>query len=203
MTWIWNHFQNTWNALPWVPVAVFSVVFMAMFGLEILIAVRSRGRATAEKDEGSLKRIAWIRNTVLIGGLILALFPIVPLPGGRACHYYSGTVLVGLGLILRAWAVARLGDYFTYTVMSHADQALIIDGPYRYVRHPGYSGGLLVYAGWGMATGSLVGLVVIVAMMAYGLIRRIQVEEKVMIEAFGEQYSNYMKRTKRLIPWIY
>jgi protein-S-isoprenylcysteine O-methyltransferase Ste14 len=51
--------------------------------------------------------------------------------------------------------------------------------------------------------GSLIGLALIVALMFYGLHRRIVVEEKVMIAAFGDEYTSYMKRTKKIIPFIY
>ena len=198
-----NYLHQAWAAVPLVPMVVFSAVFMLMMSLENYIKVRDRGRANAEQDAGSLKRIRIISGFVFFGGLALAVFPIVGVPGGRAFHFYFGAALVLAGFLLRAWAVGKLGAYFTGTVMTHAGQRIITDGPYRYVRHPAYTGALLFYAGWGMATGSLVGLIVVVAMIAYAFHRRIQVEEQVMIAAFGEEYSSYMKKTRRLVPGIY
>lgn len=62
------------------------------------------------------------------------------------------------GFAMRRWSEMTLGRYFTFTVMTSADQPVITNGPYRFVRHPGYSGVLLVVLGAGLVTGNWVGL---------------------------------------------
>lgn len=81
-------------------------------------------------------------------------------------------------------------------------QRLITDGVYAYVRHPLYLGDLLRNYGIAMVTSSLYGLLFMLAANLL-LVARIGMEEDMLLGAFGDEYRDYMKRTKRLIPFIY
>ena len=82
------------------------------------------------------------------------------------------------------------------------DQKVIEKGPYKYVRHPSYTGALIIFIGLGLALQSWAGVLTLILLfiIAYGY--RIYVEEKVLISELGEPYIEYKKRTKRLIPYI-
>lgn len=186
-----------------IPVMVFTLAVVIFVGLEKFINIKERGRTDPAQDAGSLRTIKILRNLAFAAAIGFSVFPLVFLPGGRAVQLELGAALVLAGFIIRAWAVVKLGESFTSVVMTRPEQTLISDGPYRYIRHPAYTGGLLFYWGLGTATGSLLGLVLIMIGMSYGLLRRINVEEEAMITCFGEAYKNYMTKTKRLIPLLY
>lgn len=79
---------------------------------------------------------------------------------------------------------------------------MVTGGPYRYIRHPGYLGEVMSMFGAGLSLSSIVGLVLGVVSLGLVLVR-IRPEEEMLISNFGNEYESYMKRTKRLIPFIY
>jgi len=182
--------------MPLVQVILFSVAVLAFSGLETYLASRQKDDDDDSQDAGSLKTITRLRNVSFITAIVSAIFPVLSIPGSRGIHLLIGSALIMAGFTIRAWAIARLGQYFTSLVMTHADHTLVIDGPYKYIRHPGYTGGLLFYLGIGTATGSLWGLLLIMVLMSYGIDQRIKVEERLMISSFGEEYIDYMKKTE-------
>ena len=133
-------------------------------------------------------------------------------PAFRAAHagvYFGpwsswlGALLVVGGTLFRQWAIRTLGKFFTRSVRVSSDQTVVQDGPYRWVRHPSYTGGMLAAAGVGLALGNVVSLVSILAAILSGFGYRIHIEEKALIEALGEPYRAYRSRTKRLIPFVW
>jgi protein-S-isoprenylcysteine O-methyltransferase Ste14 len=81
-------------------------------------------------------------------------------------------------------------------------QRLITDGVYAYVRHPLYLGDLLRNYGIAMVTSSMYGLLFMLAANLL-LMARIRMEEEMLLGAFGDEYRDYVKRTRRLIPFVY
>lgn len=116
--------------------------------------------------------------------------------------FYIGITLMILGILLRQWSIYVLGRFFSGVVGTQKDQKVIDNGPYRYVRHPSYTGALLILIGIGLSVqswGAVITLMVIF-ILAYGY--RIYIEEKALISQLGEEYIKYTKRTKRIIPYI-
>jgi protein-S-isoprenylcysteine O-methyltransferase Ste14 len=133
-------------------------------------------------------------------------------PGFRAAHagvYFGpwsawlGAFLAVGGTLFRQWAIRTLGQYFTRSVRVSADQAVVQDGPYRWVRHPSYTGAVLAAAGVGLALGNAVSLGCLLAAILPGFAYRISIEEKALAETLGEPYRAYRARTKRLIPFVW
>jgi protein-S-isoprenylcysteine O-methyltransferase Ste14 len=114
-----------------------------------------------------------------------------------------GLVLIVFGIALRAWSVQKLGRHFTATVQLKDDHKLITKGPYAIVRHPSYSGALTAIVGSAVFLNSLVGTCVAFFFMMLAYYIRINIEEKVLFGKFGERYSSYQKRTRKLIPFIW
>ena len=108
-----------------------------------------------------------------------------------------------IGLIIRIWAIVVLGRSFRMTVEVDAGQQVTDRGPYRWVRHPSYSGILLLLAGLGLAYGNWAALAILLVLPAGVLIHRIFVEEAVLAEVMGRPYSEYMTHTKRLVPGLW
>ena len=121
-------------------------------------------------------------------------------PGGPATHWI-GAAVVAVGLAFAAWARARLGKNWSGTVTLKSDHELIRSGPYRLVRHPIYSGGLLAMAGTVVARGEWRGLLAVLIMFA-GMWWKLQREERWMGEAFGQDYAKYRSEVYALIPFV-
>jgi protein-S-isoprenylcysteine O-methyltransferase Ste14 len=115
----------------------------------------------------------------------------------------AGTVVMWLGLAVRAWAVVALGQAFRTTVEVDTDQPVVTRGPYRWVRHPSYTGLLLLMAGVGLAVGSWVGLLICVLVPGWAILRRIRVEEAELGRVLGEPYQAYRRHTRRLVPGLW
>ncbi|TMI26766.1 isoprenylcysteine carboxylmethyltransferase family protein [Candidatus Bathyarchaeota archaeon] len=82
------------------------------------------------------------------------------------------------------------------------DHKVVNKGPYRLVRHPSYTGALITFIGLGLAVQSWGALLVLMVFfgMAYGY--RIRIEEGALVSELGQDYMNYVKQTKRLIPYL-
>jgi len=144
--------------------------------------------------------------TVIWGSaLAVTAWDFVVLQGGI---YRFGMVnALGLGLCVAGFSlreVARrtLGRYYTYGLKMLRDHRLVKHGVYRYVRHPIYFAAFLYNSGFPLLFSSLYGFVLMQGFVPLTLYR-IGVEERILIERFGDEYREYMKKTKKLIPLIY
>lgn len=117
--------------------------------------------------------------------------------------FLAGLALMLLGSLLRRHCFRMLGASFTVEVRAGADQPLVSQGAYRFLRHPAYLAGILMLAGFGLGTTSVLstGLMVVTGLLVY--IRRIHAEERALVDAMGERYQSYAAARKRLIPFIY
>ncbi len=116
---------------------------------------------------------------------------------------WGGIVPMLVGLVLRIWASRVLGAFYTRTLRTSAEQHLIEEGPYRLVRNPGYLGDLLLWLGAGFAAANWIVLAIVTFPMIRAYRRRIEAEEAMLAEAFPREYSGYVRRTWRLIPFLY
>jgi protein-S-isoprenylcysteine O-methyltransferase Ste14 len=124
-------------------------------------------------------------------------------PGGGVWPLVVGLVLVATGVALRAWSIAVLGRFFQYRIEIQPEHHVVTGGPYRYVRHPSYTGVALVVIGIALAAGDVVGLAAALVLAAAGLSVRIRAEERQLIEALGPEYEKFSARRKRLIPGFF
>jgi protein-S-isoprenylcysteine O-methyltransferase Ste14 len=136
---------------------------------------------------------------IYIGPRIVPAAAIRPAP----LAFGIGMVVLLAGLALRGWSFKVLGDYFTFTVMVSSDQPVVGAGPYRVLRHPGYSGILLACAGVGLAAANWVALGVAVAAPLALLLVRIRIEERALLATLGERYLSYAAGHKRLVPLVW
>jgi protein-S-isoprenylcysteine O-methyltransferase Ste14 len=116
---------------------------------------------------------------------------------------WGGIILLVMGTALLIWAGKTLRRQFTGHVQVTTKQRLVREGPYHYLRHPGYAGYVLIALGLGIGYSSLVGLIAIPLMLLPGLAYRMRVEEKHLIDHFGDEYRSYMRTTSRLIPGVW
>jgi protein-S-isoprenylcysteine O-methyltransferase Ste14 len=178
------------------------VLIGLMVAMEAYASSLQRTDAKA-RDGGSLVVI----SLVLGAGFFLAFslwgtgHP--PGPALGAWALAAGAAVSLCGIALRLWSIRTLGRYFTYVVKVSPDQAVVESGPYRLLRHPSYTGGLLTGIGIGLSLRYALGPAIVGGAMLTGYLIRIGVEEKALAEGIGEPYRAYMRRTKRLIPFIW
>lgn len=121
----------------------------------------------------------------------------------RTSLFLIGITLMLAGLAFRFYAMSVLGRFFTYDVAVHPGQTVVEVGPYRHIRHPSYTGALITLVGLGLALGNWAGLLALLACMGTAYAYRISVEEAALVAALGEPYKEYMRRTRRLVPFLY
>jgi protein-S-isoprenylcysteine O-methyltransferase Ste14 len=115
----------------------------------------------------------------------------------------AGLVLILAAVALRIWVRSHIRGLYSGHVEVQAGHRLVKSGPYRLVRHPGYTGFLLLALGIALGYSSLIGLIAIPLLLLPGLAYRMKVEEKLLTEQFGVEYTAYAKRTRKLIPGIW
>lgn len=116
---------------------------------------------------------------------------------------YLGLLLIFAGIFGRLIVIKSLGKYFTVDVTIRKDHQIKKDGFYSVLRHPSYAASLLTFFGLGLYLNNWVAFAVAVIPPFLAFSYRISVEEKALIEQFGQEYLDYKKQTKKLIPYIY
>ncbi|WP_203996617.1 methyltransferase family protein [Virgisporangium aurantiacum] len=140
--------------------------------------------------------------SILIGWLLHRWAPALDTPAADA-FAVVGVVVIWMGLAVRVWAVLTLAGSFSTFIQVDADQAVVTRGPYRWVRHPSYTGLLLIALGLGLSAGNWLSLAVCVAGTTLGLVPRITVEESELVRVLGERYRAYQRATRRLVPGLW
>jgi protein-S-isoprenylcysteine O-methyltransferase Ste14 len=115
---------------------------------------------------------------------------------------YIGVAFFAIGLTLRFAPTFILGRRFSGLVAIQPDHTLETKGLYRHIRHPSYLGLLVSLIGWSLVFRSLLGMLIVLGILGL-LVCRMNAEEKLLAEQFGESYDSYRKRTWRLIPYLY
>ena len=197
------------HPLPFAGDRAYAVLFWSACALwmlpEIIAArVRRSGDSALAQDQGSLNLIA----TLWIVGIGLDIWLSFWLPEAaiiwkRGLFCFAGLGLMVGGVSFRWYSASLLGKYFTFDVATHSGQTVIEKGPYRYIRHPSYTGGLLSSVGFGLAMGNWAGLLAGLSCLGAAYAYRIAVEERALVLALGEPYRQYLKRTWRLVPFLF
>lgn len=185
---------------------VAAVILFAVQQLPALwstLRLRSDGGSSAQ-DGGSY----WVVQVSVLAGALFGYQAAIHLPGAtitwhRPFVYFCGIGLIVLGSGISWIAVRQLGRYFTVVVAVRPVQPVIQSGLYRFLRHPSYSGQLLVYLGCAVALTNLVSIPVVMVPIVAGYVVRIIVEERALREKLGAPYAEYMTRTFRLIPGVW
>jgi protein-S-isoprenylcysteine O-methyltransferase Ste14 len=180
-------------------------VIGSVFGAsEIALFILKRsGERSAKSDAGSLGLI-WvvILVSLVLGNVFARMVPGAALPATQQL-YVAGFALFVVGALLRWYSIFYLGRFFTVDVRVGSDHRVIDTGPYRWIRHPSYTGLLLEFLGYALCLGNMLSVAVILVPVIGVFLYRIHVEERVLRNGLGENYDAYCRRTKRLIPLVY
>jgi protein-S-isoprenylcysteine O-methyltransferase Ste14 len=114
-----------------------------------------------------------------------------------------GIILIVCGLLVRWFAIVSLKHQFTVDVSITKDHRIVSDGIYRFVRHPAYAGSMLSFLGLGLFFANYLSILMIFLPICLAFLYRIHVEEKTLIDTFGDEYRHYCDSTKRLIPGVF
>ena len=114
---------------------------------------------------------------------------------------WASALLTAIGIGFAIWARVNLGRNWSSRPTVKEQHELVTTGPYAYVRHPIYSGIMLAALGTALVT-SIFGIGVLV-FISITFALRMHKEEKIMLELFPEQYPEYQKHTKRLVPFVW
>lgn len=162
-------------------------------------------RSAVKRDRGSYALLM----VVFTVGIVAAFFivnirpPVATIGWNQETVFWAGIVLMLAGAAFRWYAIWVLGKYFTRDVATRSGQQVVSHGPYRWIRHPSYSGALLTLLGFGLATTHWLALIVVMACGLAGYGYRVHVEERALCQDLGENYRAYMQRTRRFIPFVW
>jgi protein-S-isoprenylcysteine O-methyltransferase len=115
----------------------------------------------------------------------------------------TGLLVLVTGMAMRVWTRMTIGGMYAGYVSVTAGHVLVTDGPYRWVRHPGYTGFVIIALGLCIGYSSLIGLAAIPVLLLPGLAYRMKVEERLLKEQFGDEYRAYARGAKKIIPGVW
>ena len=185
------------------------IAFYVVLGVFVVLEQRVRLRSWLNRhgsraDRGSLLVVICSVVVGLGGGFALAAAVHgAAIAAGRWPIFVVGLVLMSAGIAIRQWAIALLGQFFTIDVRVHPDQAVVERGPYRWVRHPSYTGMIMTFVGIGLALGNWAALAVLIIVPTAGLVVRIRREERALLDGLGEPYRRFAASCARLVPGLW
>ena len=177
------------------------LLFAAWFLSELAILRTAHDRSGSNVDRRSMQLLA--SSNLFIPWLCIALY----LLGIGANAFSPALKIIGVGIMLTGFCIRWAGmwtlrKFFSANVAVQSDHRLIVQGPYRFVRHPGYFGGWLAFAGFGIALNNAIAIVLLVLCTAPAFLFRIAIEERALREAFAD-YADYSRRVSRFVPFVW
>jgi protein-S-isoprenylcysteine O-methyltransferase len=184
---------------------LFDVVVVIWALLELRIRLRSSlDRRGTRLERGSLVLVLGSIYAGVGGGFLLAgKVHGAEIGDARWPLFVVGMLLMCAGIVLRQWAVALLGELFTVDVRVRPGQSVVDRGPYRWVRHPSYTGLILTFVGLGLALGNWAALIVLAVLPTLGLVVRIRFEERALLDGLGEPYRRFAATRPHLFPGVW
>jgi protein-S-isoprenylcysteine O-methyltransferase len=191
---------NGASRLLWLSVLWFVFELIIRIIARINISPQINEHMSELKDKGSWWLIALA--SALMSGMILLVLHMRWEPDLPLYLFPIGIFLMLIGLALRIYSVMTLGKFFTMKVVIFSNHHLVMNGPYRWLRHPSYTGIVITTIGFGLASGYMMVLMGFLALLLVALGYRIYVEEKALQEEFGEEWVSYSAHRWMILPWI-
>ena len=187
------------------PKIIIIIVVSYLYGFfEVFMNLRQRSKSRVATS-GDKRSLWWLYGLITVGYALS--FSIGATTIGRIYYWNTlfaiGMALVVIGFVIRIHSILTLKQYFTYSVAKVEGHRIVETGLYKFIRHPGYLGQMIIFIGISMSISNWLSILVMMIPVTLGYLYRINVEERFMLERLGEDYLNYQERTKRIIPKIY
>jgi protein-S-isoprenylcysteine O-methyltransferase Ste14 len=187
-----------------ITIVVWYVTYAVWFIPEIILSRRRHSEDAQPADRGSKIVVITAVNLAIILGFVAAFkVPSLSLEAHWKILFTAGIAVWLLGILFRWYSIFTLGRFFTTEIMIAKNQQVVERGPYRWLRHPAYLGSLVAMIGFGMTLANWLALIVPAFCVAMAYAYRIPIEEQTLVSYLGSDYSNYMQRTWRLIPYVF
>jgi len=179
-----------------------AIAVWAVFELVMRVRQHLLSRGPAAVDRSAFVLLPCL-GAAIVAAEVLGRRGGLPWPGGPVWPFVTGIILIAAGVGLRAWSIVTLGRFFQYWIKVQPGHRVVTGGPYRFVRHPSYTGIGLVLAGIALACGDMWGLLAVAVLGGAGLAVRIRAEERQLTDSLGEEYEQFAAGRKRLVPGVW
>lgn len=176
-------------------------LYLAWLVSEVSILRPARDRGGSDVDRKSMLLLASSNFVASMLAIAAYLSGLGTAPTNTAVKVL-GIALMIAGFITRWAGMWTLRKLFSANVAVQSDHRLVIAGPYKLVRHPGYFGGWLSFVGLGLALGNWIALLVLAVLTVPAFLYRIGVEEQALRAAFTD-YASYTRRVRKFIPLVW
>jgi protein-S-isoprenylcysteine O-methyltransferase Ste14 len=179
----------------------FILLWVAFWGYWYLRAFGARKGQRVETNESRVIHYALLGLTLLLF-TVASFYPLnIRLYSDNNLIFVSGFVVAFLGFAFAIWARSHLGQYWSGAIIFQRNHKLIQSGPYALTRHPIYTGILVGMFGTAIAIGEVRGFIALgCAFVAY--YRKMRMEESWLARQFGDEYAQYQKRVRMVVPFV-
>ncbi len=176
------------------------IMLIGWAAIEVVLRLRNMGGRT------TFDWTLWLVVAAVAAGINLGFRDAHVHPavlGGGWAPVAAGLVMLAAGVALRTWEILTLGRLFKFVVVIGDGHRVVAPGPYRLLRHPSYTGGLVAFLGVGITLDSWLSVLAFVFIPLLAVLVRIHVEEVELATALGAEYTRYASRTHRLVPGLW
>jgi len=189
---------------PEIIVSIVAAVVWIAVEAYLILRDRAGGKGTTTLDRRTRNYNTISMLLALCMSPVICSLPVLRFAGFQApIEFWAGIVTMCFGFLLRHWSIYVLGKYFRTTVELERNHKVVRRGPFRYIRHPSYSGMILFCIGYGLVAQNWLSLIAAVLFPTISLLYRIKIEEAALVQGIGAEYEEYQKETKRLVPMIW
>ncbi len=188
------------NVAFWVMLGLFALGEYTMQFRSIRDLIRRRSGRLAERWSLTVVLVTVIGG--FVAGIKLAQGSTGEIRTAAWPLFGVGLTLMAAGIAIRWWAIIELGRFFTPDVRVQQDQTVVTSGPYKWVRHPAYTGMIVYFTGLGLALSNWLSLAALLLIPTVGLTVRIHAEETALLISLGEPYRKFCASRPRLFPRV-
>lgn len=183
----------------WPYATVYWLVFLWAYVPEFFLNRRSKS-LHGPQDAGSFHVVTLVQGGAMAAGFAIAFKSHFGALAHQRLWFAVGLAAVIAGRLLRRHCWQMLGKSFTAVVVVRPEQQIIERGAYRWVRHPSYTAGMILFSGSMLALANWLSVVVVLCAGILAYSYRVHIEERALLQTLGEPYRAYMQRTKRFVP---
>jgi len=189
LVWFSEHFFTT----------VLTLIYLVWYMVEVmnLFTISRSGDARQGRERRSFFVVG---STVLLSFLVAYAFRGVRVGVVPDSMRHVGLMIMVIGIVLREWSLIMHGQLLQPAAPTQSGHAGFARGPYRWIRYPSYTGGLLAIVGYTLGFGTLIGAIVVAFIGVFVYAYRIQIEEQLLLTNFGATYREYQQQTWKLFP---